>query len=173
MQEGNEDAAWLLGGWLYYGLPGVFDTSRRADGLVLFENAARVGHVEAAIYMGMAYWYGDGVAEDRAKGERYMLIAANRGSQMAGAIYRSMKAEPIRQENARRQKEYEEWAAARQNDWASSWTSWTPSASAFAPSPPAWTGPSVSQIIDNSNWNQRINYLSGSTTACPSSNPYC
>lgn len=173
MQEGNEDAAWLLGGWLYYGLPGIFDTSRRADGLVLFENAARVGHVEAAIYMGMAYWYGDGVAEDRAKGERYMLIAANRGNQMAGAIYRSMKSEPIRQENARRQKEYAEWAAARQNDWASSWSNWTPSTSAFSPSPPAWSGPSVSQIIDNSNWNQRINYLSGSTTACPSSNPYC
>ncbi|MDB5469588.1 MAG: hypothetical protein JWR84_1148 [Caulobacter sp.] len=173
MQEGNEDAAWLLGGWLYYGLPGVFDTSRRADGLILFENAARVGHVDAAIYMGMAYWYGDGVAEDRAKGERYMLIAANRGNQMAGAIYRSMKAEPIRQENARRQKEYEEWAAARQNDWTSSWSNWTPASSAYTPSPPAWSGPSVSSIIDNSNWNQRINYLSGSTTACPGSNPYC
>ncbi len=173
MQEGNEDASWLLGGWLYYGLPGVFDTSRRADGLILFENAARVGHVDAAIYMGMAYWYGDGVGEDRPKGERYMLIAANRGSQMAGAIYRSMKNEPLRQENARRQKEYEAWAAARQNDWSSSWASWTPSSSAYSPSPPAYSGPSVSSIIDNSNWNQRINYLSGSGSVCPSSNPYC
>jgi len=175
MQEGNEDAAWLLGGWLYYGLPGVFDTSRRNDGLILFENAARVGHVEAAVFMGMAYWYGDGVVEDRAKGERYMLIAASRGDEMAAAIYRSMKAEPIRQENARRQKEYQEWAASREAYWARSWNSWTPNSASYgsAYNPPSYSGPSVSSIIDNSNWNQRINYLSGYTSACPASNPYC
>ncbi|MEZ0242889.1 MAG: hypothetical protein ACAH11_05900, partial [Sphingomonas sp.] len=173
VEEGNEDAAWLFGGWLYYGLPGVFDTSRRKDGLILFENAARVGHVDAAIFMGMAYWYGDGVPEDRAKGEKYMLIAANRGSAMAAAIYRSMRAEPIRQENARRQKAYEEWAASRRSSWTQSWASWTPSFSGSSYSPPSYTGPSTSQIINESNWNQRINYLSGSTTACPSSNPYC
>ncbi len=41
MQEQNEDASWLLGGWLKYGLAGVFDTSRQRDALTLFENAAR------------------------------------------------------------------------------------------------------------------------------------
>lgn len=173
VQEGNEDAAWLFGGWLYYGLPGVFDTSRKADGLILFENAARVGHVDAAIFMGMAYWYGDGVKEDRSKGEKYMLIAANRGSPMAIAIYRSMRAEPIRQENARRQKQWEEWQAQRRASWTQSWSNWTPSFSGSSYSPPSYSGPSVSSIINESNWNQRISYLSGGTTACPSSNPYC
>ena len=175
MQEDNEDAEWLLGNWLYHGLPGVFDTSRRGDGLVLFENAARVGHVDAAVFMGMAYWYGDGVAEDHARGEHYMAIAASRGSQMAGAILRSMKAEPLRQESARRAKEYEEWAARRQSDWQSSWAAWKPSFSLGLSgyTPPTYTGKSVGQILDEGNWNQRINYLSGSTTACPSSNPYC
>ena len=173
VQEGNEDAEWLFGGWLYYGLPRVFDTSRRNDGLTLFENAARVGHVDAAVFMGMAYWYGEGVTEDRAKGEKYMLIAANRGSPMAAAIYRSMRNEPVRQENARRQKEYQEWQASREASWARSWAAWTPSFSGSSYTPPSYSGPSVSQIINESNWNQRINYLSGSTTACPSSNPYC
>jgi TPR repeat protein len=175
MQEENEDAAWLLGGWLYYGLDGVFDTSRRADGLILFENAAKVGHVDAAIFMGMAYWFGDGVAEDRPKGENFMAIAATRGSKMAGAIYRSMKLEPVRQENARRQKEYEEWAASRKNDWSSSFANWAANfsmASSSSYSSPS-SSTSVSSIIDNGNWNQRINYLSGYTSACPSSNPYC
>lgn len=175
MQEENEDAAWLLGNWLYHGLDGVFGTSRRADGLILFENAAKVGHVDAAIFMGMAYWYGDGVTEDRPKGERYMAIAANRGSEMAGAIYRSMKLEPVRQENARRQREYAEWAARRQAEWQSSWANWKPSFSLglSGHSPPSYTGKSVGDIINESNWNQRINYLSGSTAACPGSNPYC
>ncbi len=173
VQESNEDAEWLFGGWLYYGLPGVFDTSRRKDGLILFENAARVGHVDAAIFMGMAYWYGDGVTEDRAKGENYMLIAANRGNPMAAAIYRSMRAEPIRQENARRQKEWEEWQESRRASWSASWANWTPSFSGSSWSPPSYSGPSTSQIINESNWNQRIDYLSGYTTACPKTNSYC
>ena len=175
MQEENEDAAWLLGGWLKYGLAGVFDTSRQRDALILFENAAKVGHVDAAIFMGMAYWYGDGVDEDRAKGERYMLIAAQRGNEMAEAIYRSMRAEPLRVAAAQRAKEFEETARRMQSVWASSWQNYRPSSSSFGtPSySPSSSGQSVSSIIDNSNWNQRINYLSGSTTACPRSNPYC
>jgi TPR repeat protein len=176
MQEENEDAAWLLGGWLKYGLAGVFDTSRQRDALILFENAAKVGHVDAAIFMGMAYWYGDGVPQDRPKGENYMLIAAERGNEMAGAIYRSMRAEPLREAAARRAKEFEETARRLQAVWESSWSnprpSWSSSFSSTSYSPSA-SGQSVSSIIDNSNWNQRINYLSGSTTACPRSNPYC
>jgi TPR repeat protein len=175
MQEENEDAAWLLGGWLKYGLPGVFDTSRQRDALILFENAARVGHVDAAIFMGMAYWYGDGVTEDRAKGERYMLIAAQRGNEMAEAIYRSMRAEPERVAAAQRAKEFEETARRMQSVWESSWRNYQPSWSSFTTS--SYSAPSssasVASVIDNSNWNQRIDYLSGYTTACPSSNPYC
>lgn len=177
MQEGDEDASWLLGGWLYYGLEGVFDTLRKADGIILIENAARVGHVDAAIWLGMAYWYGDGVPEDRKKGEDYMWIAATRGSEKGEAIYRSMKAEPIRQENARRQKEMEEAAKNRQNNWASSWSSYASTYSSSSTYSPSYktssSGQSVSSIIDNSNWNQRYNYLSGASSVCPTYNPYC
>lgn len=105
VREGNEDAEWLMDGWMFHGLPGFFGPDKRGDGLILFENAARVGHVDAAIFMGMADWCGDGVEQDRAKGERYMSIAASRGSKMAAAILRSMQAEGQRQDMARRQRE--------------------------------------------------------------------
>lgn len=173
VREQNEDAEWLMGGWMYYGLPGVFGTERRADGLILFENAARVGHVDAAVFMGMAYWYGDGVSEDRAKGEDYMAIAATRGSPMAAAILRSMKAEPIRQENARRQQEWAEWQAARQADWSRSWASYTPTWSVPSPSSaPSWSGPSFDQIQANAQFNQMIDSYSYGRS-CPASNRYC
>jgi TPR repeat protein len=170
MQEGDEEASWLLGGWLYYGLPGVMDTSRRSDGVILIENAARVGHVDAAVWAGMAYWYGDGVGEDRAKGEKYMAIAAQRGSEMAAAIYRSMKNEPVRQEMAARAKAAEEAAATRRTSWQSSWSSWTPSFSTPASSSGNWQ--SFESIRDTSNFNQFVSAVSN-RTACPSSNPYC
>jgi TPR repeat protein len=176
VNEANEDAEWLFGGWMYYGLDGVFDSSRRGDGLILFENAARVGHVDAAVFMGMAYWYGDGVPENRKKGEDYMAIAANRGSQMAGAIYRSMKNEPLRQENARRQKEMAEWQARRRIDWTSGWSNYKPGSGlgfGYTYPTPASSGQSVASVIDNSNWNHRIDYLSGATSVCRSDNPYC
>ena len=174
MQEQNEDASWLLGGWLKYGLAGIFDTSRQGDAIILFENTAKAGHVDAAIHMGMAYWYGDGVPENRPKGEGYMLIAAERGNAMAKAIYRSMKAEPLRVAAAERTRQFEETARRMQQAWQSSWSNYQPSwSSSFTPSTPSTSGRSVQSIIDNSNWNQRINYLSGSTTACPRSNPYC
>ena len=172
MEEGHENADWLLGGWLYYGLPGVFDTPRKDDALILFENAAKVGHVDAAVWLGMAYWYGDGVPLDRPKGENFMAIAATMGDAKADAILRSMKLQPVREANERRAQEMAEAAKRRQQDWSSSWTShsaWVGSTSYT----PAYSGPSVSSIIDNSNWNQRINYLSGSTTACPRTNSYC
>ena len=174
MHEGNEDAEWLLGGWMFYGLPGVFGSEYKADGLTLFENAARVGHIDAAVFMGMAYWYGEGVTQDRAKGERYMGIAAARGSEMAGAIERSMKAEGQRQDMARRQREYEEWQARRAAEWSSSWANYTPNWS--APSAiynPVPTGRSVAQIYDESNFNNAISYYSGGTPVCSSSNRYC
>ncbi len=174
MREWHQDAEWLLGGWLYYGLPGLIDRPNPADGVVLIENAARVGHVDAAIWIGMAYWYGDGVAENRSKGESYMRIAAERGSEMAAAIYRSMRAEPIRVENERRRQQAEiEWERQRRRAaWTSAWTSWTPSYSSVGTTP-AYTGRTVGQIIDQSNWDNAIRYYSGGTSVCSSSNPYC
>ncbi|MBX3478844.1 MAG: SEL1-like repeat protein [Caulobacter sp.] len=174
MYETNEDAEWQLGGWMYYGLPGVFDTPRKADGLILIENAARVGHVDAAIFMGMAYWYGQGVEENRSKGENYMAIAASRGDEKAAAILRSMKAEPVRQDFAHRQKAMEEAARTQRVTWANEFaaanagrrfgSSYSPGSSPVA---------SVSSMMDNLNWNHRIDYLSGRTSVCRSSNPYC
>jgi TPR repeat protein len=173
MQEDNEDAEWLLGGWLYYGLDGVFDTSRRADGIILIENAARVGHVDAAIWMGMAYWYGDGVDLDRAKGENYMAIAATRGSEMAAAIYRSMKAEPERQENARRQAAMEEAARQRRDTWTSSWGTWNANAPTWSPAPaPASNWQSFSSIQDQANFNNFVDSASRRASCLPG-NPYC
>lgn len=172
MEEGHENADWLLGGWLYYGLPGVFDVPRKQDGLILFENAANVGHVDAAIWLGMAYWYGDGVPLNRPKGENFMAIAAQMGDQKADAILRSMKAQPLRDAAEKRAREMEEAAKTRAQTWNYSWKSWDSWMGSSAKSP-VYSGPSVSSIIDNSNWNQRINYLSGRTSACPSYNSYC
>lgn len=172
MQEQNEDAEWLLGGWLYYGVPGLIDTSRKADGVVLIENAARVGHVDAAIWMGMAYWYGDGVPEDREKGETYMLIAAQRGSEEAAAIYRSMKAEPARVENARRAKEMAEATQRRQAEWSNSWSGWNASASSWTPQQPASNWQSYSQIQDQANFNNFVDSVAYRQPCIPG-NPYC
>ena len=173
MHEGNEDAEWLLGSYMYYGLPGVFGDERRADALVLFENAARVGHVDAAIFMGMAYWYGREVPEDQAKALNYMSIAAARGSAEAGAIRRSMLAEPARQEQARRQREYAEWEAQRREYWATHPpinATWSAPSSIYNPAP---TGRSVSQIYDEANFNNAISYYSGGTSVCAAGNRYC
>lgn len=176
MREGNEDAEWLMGGWMYFGLPGVFGTERRNDGLILFENAARVGHVDAAVFMGMAYWYGQEVPLDRAKGERYMGIAAAQGDRKAAAILRSMQNEPIRQENERRQRQYAEWEAQSRAFWSSPASmfsrSWSAPATSYNPTP-SYGGPSVSQIYDTHNFNNAISYYSGGTSSCAASNPYC
>lgn len=173
MKEDNEDAEWLLGGWLYYGLDGVFDTSRQGDGVIVIENAARVGHVDAAIWIGMAYWYGDGVTEDRAKGENYMAIAATRGSEKAAAIYRSMKAEPERVENARRKKAMDEAALQRRDTWTSSWGTWNANVPAWSPPPaPASNWQSFSDYQDRAHFNNFIDSATNRTSCLPG-NPYC
>ncbi|MFN3517440.1 MAG: tetratricopeptide repeat protein [Novosphingobium sp.] len=174
MEEGHEDAAWLLGGWMYYGLSGLFGPERKADGLILFENAANVGHIDAAIFMGMAYWYGEGVPQDRAKGEALMGIAAMKGSDKGAAILRSMKAEPIRVDRERRAKEAAEAAERRKNDWTYYWANYRPTWSAPSASyNPYSSGPSVSQIYDNHNFNNAMDYYRGVTSVCAVSNPYC
>ncbi len=178
-QEDNEDAEWLLGGWMYYGLPGVFDEPRQQDGFTLFENAARVGHVDAAIFVGMAYWDGDGVEQDRQKGQNYMAIAAARGSREAADILRSMQAEPEREENQRRA---EEMAAAAQNQksaWDQAMDAWDAAIRDYAASSSSYNYSSTStysdvpDVTDKLNFNYAMDYYSGATTACLSSNPYC
>jgi TPR repeat protein len=175
--EDKEEAEWVLGGWMYYGLPEVFDPPRPDDGVILIENAARVGHVDAAIWIGMAYWYGDGVEQDQDKGMQYMAIAASRGSREAADIYSSMQNEGERQEMAQRaydmahppqksvwEQAMDAWDAALRNQ------SYSMTSSSYGT---GYSGPSVSDTINELNWNQRFDYLSGATTACPSSNPYC
>ncbi|MFC7047943.1 tetratricopeptide repeat protein [Emcibacter nanhaiensis] len=185
MQEGVAEANWMLGGWLYYGKPGVINQANKNDGFILFENAARQQHVEAAKWVGMAYWYGDGVPLDRKKGEGYMALAAARGDEMAIAIYRSMKAEKIREDKARREREMAEAAERRKNDWsyqfglaAAAW------AQGRRNTPYSYGGGSSGrlageswqrsqQALDKMNWNNAVNYTMGRTNACPISNPYC
>lgn len=179
MEEQHEDAEWLLGNWFLNGKPGVVSTNRQ-NATILIENAARVGHVEAAKWMGMAHWYGDGVPLDRVKGKNYMAIAAMREDEAAIAIYRSMAAEPERQRQARISREQAEAAKRQKADWFGNWLrsrqNYTPSGS---------TRPSASALaaraswrrsqsrLDQMNFNNRIRYITGATSACPRSNPYC
>ncbi|WP_321395974.1 hypothetical protein [Emcibacter sp.] len=184
MHEGVAEAEWVLAGWLYYGKPGLIDQINKSDGFILFENAARQQHVEAAKWVGMAYWYGDGVPLDRQKGKGYMALAAARGDEMAIAIYRSMEAQKIRDNKARRAKEMAEAAERRKNDWAYQFGL---AAAAWAEgrrnTPYSYGGGSgrlaseswrrSQQALDKQNWNNAVNYTVGRTSACPMSNPYC
>ena len=182
MYEGDADAQWLLGGWMYYGYPGLFDTSRRSEAVTLFGNAARQRHIEAAKFVGMAYWYGDGVPEDKNLGKNYMAIAAVQEDEEAIMIYRSMLNEPARQEAARRQQEMLAEQERRKNDWAyqfslavSNWSASTRYNTGMNASQKAaaasWQR--SQQALDNLNFNNRVRYLTGATSACPTSNPYC
>ena len=179
MEESNPDAQWLLGGWLYYGYPGVIDQPDTQSGYILMDNAARQGQLEAMKWVAMALWNGDGVEVDQDKALGYMGYVAERGDPMAEAIWRSMKAEPIRQANARRAKEMAEEAERRKNDfWAnfsSAAANWSASFSSYSSpsSASSYNWQSTASIMDQSNFNQFIDHMQGYTTACPGTNPYC
>lgn len=172
MEEGDEEASWLLGNWYFYGLPGVIDVNKR-DGLILIENSARVGHVAAAEFMGMAYWEGNGVAANQSQAAKYMSIAAAGGSTSAAAILRSMRQEKTRIANA---KAYEEglrrWeayfaqqkkiAAANAARSSSSSSSYGSSSSAGMAST-AWAN--YERRADNAAFNSRVNNIMHGT-AC-------
>ncbi|GHB95523.1 tetratricopeptide repeat protein [Thermomonas carbonis] len=175
MEEGDEEASWLLGNWFFYGLPGVFDVNK-GDGIILIENAARVGHVAAAEFMGMAYWEGNGVAVDQKKARSYMAIASDRGSSSAAAILRSMKQEKTRIANA---KAYEEglrrWEAyfAQQKRMAasgagSSAINGSGSSSSASMAAASWSR--YQRAADNAAFNSRVNNIVHGT-ACVGS--YC
>ncbi len=180
MQEAVPEAEFLLAGWFYYGERGVIDTPNQRNGRILFENAARQGHVQASIWTGMAYWYGDGFTQDRRKGEGYMAIAANSGNEMAAAILRSMKSEPVREARARAAAEAAKRAEARKNDWGN-WISvaarqWSSAASSYRPpvrDPMAASWARFNARQDQTNFNNAMRYYSGSSSACPSFNKYC
>lgn len=181
MEEQYEEAEWLLGNWFLTGKPGIVPKNER-NAVILIENAARVGHVEAAKWMGMAHWYGrQGVTQDRKVGLNYMRIAARFGDEEATLILRSMLAEPERQRRAERARQMAE-AAKRQRSIFSGWLA--------ALSSGSWAssnrvGISASQRAANASWqrhqssmdklhfNQRMDYLTGRSTACNYSNPYC
>ncbi|MEZ5709086.1 MAG: hypothetical protein R3E02_06855 [Blastomonas sp.] len=174
--ESVADAQWLLGGWQYYGQAGLYDQPQTESGAAMIAAAAAGGNVDAAIWAGMAHWYGDGLEYDRDKGLRYMAIAAP-SSPMAMAIYRSMKAQPIREENARRQKEMEEAAKQRKQSWSYSWQTFDTSSSSrtsssySSSSSNSWQ--SIASMRDQSDFNQMIKYYTGGTSVCPSYNRYC
>lgn len=180
MEEAVADAEWMLGGWLYYGQPGIIDAPDRKNGFILLENAARQGHVEAAKWVGYAYWTGEGAPVDRAKGERYTLYAANRGDAQSIGMYRVMRGTVAREANDRRNAEMV--AAAQRN--ASSWSAifsraaaeWVQQVSARPYSSGVDTSASWQNHLarqDRTNFNNRMNYLSGRSSVCPSFNPYC
>jgi uncharacterized protein len=181
MREAVPDAEWLLGGWYYYGEPGVVATPNKKDGFILFDNAARQGNIEALKWVGMAYWEGNGVAQDRKKAMGYMRAAATRDDPMAMAIYRSMQNEPVRQANARRQKEMEAAAAQQRASWSkafsaasSRWSSSSSSSSSYSSSAAASASWQRYQArADQTNFNNYVSYSTGRTSACASSNPYC
>ena len=94
MEEQYPDAEWLLGNWFLNGKPGIVDTPDLNNATTLIQNAARVGHVEAAKWMGMAHWYGlHGLDLDRELGEGYMAIAARNYDEEAVLYYRSIAVE--------------------------------------------------------------------------------
>lgn len=169
MEEGDEEASWLLGNWFLYGLPGVMKPNPE-DAMILIENAARVGHVQAAEFMGMAYWEGNMVAANQAKAKKYMSIAAASGSQSAAAILRSMQHEKTRIANA---KAYEEglrrWEAyfAQQKRMAAAnagrYSGSSASSSGSREAAAAWGR--YERRADNAAFNSRVNNIMHGT-AC-------
>ena len=180
MEEGNADASWMMAGWYYYGEPGVMDTPNTREGFILFDNAARQGHIEALKWVGMAHWEGTGVPVDQDKGLGYMQAAARLGDPAAIAIARSMEYEPVRQANARQQAEMVAAAERQRTSWSAAWnnalSSWSSSLSSSMSASSSSSSASWQRYqsqSDMNNFNNYISYMSGGTTACISSNPYC
>ncbi len=183
MYEGVAEAQYVLGGWMYYGKPGIIDVPNKKDGTILFDNAARQGHIEAAKWMGMALWYGTGMDVNQQLGQNYMAIAASQGDEEAIQIYRSMLNEPARQDFARRQREMELEAERRKNDFWYQFSLAVSQRATINSYQPSGLNPSQQmardswrrgqQALDSLQFNNAVGYLTGRTSACPVSNPYC
>jgi len=183
MEEQYPDAEWLLGNWFLTGKPGIVDTPNLQNAVTLFENAAVVGHIEAAKWMGMAHWDGlHGVEFNRERGQAYMSIAAAQYDEEAVMYYRSMLYQPERDRRAREAAAAAAEAEERESNWFARWAESISYQSSSYSSP---SGPSASARLaadawqrsqtklDNLLFQQRIDYLTGATTACNRSNPYC
>ncbi len=183
MYEGNDDAEWLIGSWLYYGEPSVFP-AKKADGLIAIENAASVGQPDAMKWLAYAYWDGTAVPQDRQKAKNYMAYLAVRGDREAEEVWRSMDAEGARQAYARRQAEFaalmERLAKiqARQYAQASSYTS-SSSSSSYSGSSSSYSGSSSSSLSDSlarirsNNDYYAANVSRAQGRSCPIGNSYC
>ncbi|GEM_PF-923137 len=179
--EGNADAEWLIGSWLYYGEPSVF-AAKKADGLIAIENAASVGQPDAMKWLAYAYWDGTAVPQDRQKAKNYMAYLAVRGDREAEAVWRSMDAEAARKAYVRRQAEFaalmERLAKiqARQYAQASNYTSASPS---YSGSSTSYSGSSSSSLSDSlarirsNNDYYAANISRAQGRSCPIGNSYC
>lgn len=177
MEEGDADASWVLAGWVFYGLPGVIDTPRPADGVTLAEGAARQGHSAAARWVGMVLWEGDRVPVNRERGRDFMRIAMRSGEPLDEALYRSM-AGNIARDAA--EAEMDRRLAASYSP-PSFWgqviaglaaSSYKPSYSSRpASSDGAWAR--YQQQADRRDFNNYLSYMRGSASVCASSNRYC
>jgi TPR repeat protein len=184
MYEGNDDAEWLVGSWLYYGVPDLVDVDK-ASGLIAIQNAASVGQPDAMKWLAYAYWDGTAVAQDRQKAKNYMAYLAVRGDREAEAIWRSMDAEGARQAYARRQVEFaalmERLAKiqARQYAQASAYTSSSSGSSYSSRSSSSYSGATSSGLSDSlarirsNNDYYAANVSRAQGRSCPIGNSYC
>ena len=182
--EQNEDAQWVLGNYFLTGKPGVVPANQK-NAVTSIDNAARKGHVEAARWMGMAHWMGThGVEANRGLGLGYMRIAARFGDPDSTLLVRSMELQPERDRIAAQRREDARIAAEReQRSWFAKWADAI--AANASRSSTFRTGISASQRAANQGWQnsqaamdrlhfrQRMEYLTGASTACNRSNPYC
>jgi TPR repeat protein len=180
MHEGNDDAEWLVGSWMYYGEPGAFEANR-IDGLMAIKNAASVGQNDAMKWLGYAYWDGSGVPQDRQLAKNYMGYLALQGDEEAIAVWRNMDAEGARQAYARRQAEFaalmERLAKiqatqryARAASAASSYSS--SSSSSYSGSSGPSLSDSLSRIRANNDY-YAANVSRAQGRSCPTGNSYC
>jgi len=185
MEEQFEDAEWLLGNWFLTGKPGIVSTPDLGNATILIDNAARVGHIEAAKWMGYSHWYGlYGLEEDRQLGENYMLIAAMQNDREAIDYYRSMinTAERERRQAEAEARAAEAAAREAQKSWFAKWAEQVAAQSAASSYS---TGTSYSaqkasdswqrsqSALDDLQFGYRMDYLSGRTSTCGSWNKYC
>lgn len=186
--EGIPDANWVLGQWALGGLSwqGKEIMPQNTQlALTLISKAGQAGHVEAAKWMGYSQWYGlSGLAENRESAKGYMEIAAGKGDTEALQYLRSMVNTEYRERMAMLAAQAAAEAEARRGNF---WTRWFEAISASARSarPVASSGPSLSEklaaeswqrtksAMDKTHWNYRVQYMTGATSVCPTSNPYC
>ena len=182
MYEGNDDAEWLVGSWLYYGVPGLVDANK-ASGLIAIQNAASVGQPDAMKWLAYAYWDGVAVPQDRQKAKNYMAYLAVRGDREAEAVWRSMDAEGARKAYARRQAEFaalmERLAKIQARQYAQASYTSSSSSSSYSGSSSSYSGSSSSSLSDSlarirsNNDYYAANISRAQGRSCPIGNSYC